>query len=690
MLKGFKFKALSSFLGVFTLIFSLGLGVINVQNQQFFNQKAADPPTAAQKIAEISKSIGDQTNPNIVNYASENLGYKFNYDKNYWTLEGADPTQSNLQKFNLVLNKNAGIAEVEFNVFPNPTKDSLDELAIKIAKANGAISIDKVRKQGTDYYKLGIESRFLNQISTYEEYVTVSGNNYYVITVKSGSFGNSSALAEQLINSFSYSSASDLVKGSETSFPESVNLDDSKIVELTKPSVLQIAHLFCNDIKLSDTSGLKYLKSSYKVCDGSLGSGFIINKDGYIATNGHVVKQYPDSALVQTLLSDNPFSQSFFIDLLRDVSAIQLGAEISEEGAKTLLSQAKSDPAYFESFVTLIYKMIQEKVLTVTPNSHKYYVKLANDPMIINQEKIQTDFLNAITPSKTILEASLVNSNYPNPLSVEGVLNDKKELGSDIAIIKINTPGNLIFPSLNLGTTEGLKEGSEVIVIGYPGLVSGSDPKSIINISSSATPTITKGIVSAIKTDHGGLKLIQVDASIDHGNSGGPAINSKGEVIGIATYGIGSQSGNFNFLRDIEDLKNLANGNSVVLAASPTYIEWSQGLGYFWRGHYKHAVLPFDKVEASYPIHPLVSDYVTDSQTAIEKGQDQSDILFLILHDQKSQIIALGFVLIGIVGGMLFVKKNKRQNPPTDTTPTQIVPVQSPTTFTPQAPPSTI
>jgi S1-C subfamily serine protease len=43
--------------------------------------------------------------------------------------------------------------------------------------------------------------------------------------------------------------------------------------------------------------------------------------------------------------------------------------------------------------------------------------------------------------------------------------------------------------------------------------------------------TVTKGIVSAVRGDY-----IQTDAQISHGNSGGPLLNTRGEVLGITTY----------------------------------------------------------------------------------------------------------------------------------------------------------
>ncbi|MBK7432033.1 MAG: trypsin-like peptidase domain-containing protein [Bacteroidetes bacterium] len=51
------------------------------------------------------------------------------------------------------------------------------------------------------------------------------------------------------------------------------------------------------------------------------------------------------------------------------------------------------------------------------------------------------------------------------------------------------------------------------------------------------TSTLTKGIVSGIR-DFDGIHMIQTDVKINSGNSGGPLINEKGEVVGMSTMKI--------------------------------------------------------------------------------------------------------------------------------------------------------
>ncbi|HEY4541884.1 MAG TPA: DegQ family serine endoprotease, partial [Noviherbaspirillum sp.] len=98
---------------------------------------------------------------------------------------------------------------------------------------------------------------------------------------------------------------------------------------------------------------------------------------------------------------------------------------------------------------------------------------------------------------------------------------------TDVAVVKID--GNNL-PRLTVGDPNRLRVGEWVIAIGSPfGLEN----------------TVTAGIVSAKARDTGDyLPLIQTDVAVNPGNSGGPLINMRGEVIGINSQ-IYSRSGGF-------------------------------------------------------------------------------------------------------------------------------------------------
>lgn len=103
---------------------------------------------------------------------------------------------------------------------------------------------------------------------------------------------------------------------------------------------------------------------------------------------------------------------------------------------------------------------------------------------------------------------------------------------SDIAVLKIVPNEGVTLIPMELGNSDELVVGEGVVAIGCPAGVE-------------FIGTVTDGIVSAINRnveitdDYGNVQknmtLIQTNATINHGNSGGPLINSRGQVIGINT-----------------------------------------------------------------------------------------------------------------------------------------------------------
>ena len=88
------------------------------------------------------------------------------------------------------------------------------------------------------------------------------------------------------------------------------------------------------------------------------------------------------------------------------------------------------------------------------------------------------------------------------------------------------------------------QQGSAIYAVGFPGV---GDILSDTAAHTSEEATITDGIISAIRNftiEQGGapVKLLQVNAAINSGNSGGPLFNAKGEVIGINTYKVNADS----------------------------------------------------------------------------------------------------------------------------------------------------
>lgn len=134
------------------------------------------------------------------------------------------------------------------------------------------------------------------------------------------------------------------------------------------------------------------------------------------------------------------------------------------------------------------------------------------------------------------------------------------DMGNDLALLKVNQTG--LKPAV-FADPKSIRIGDEVVAIGFA-----------LNLDGG--PTVTRGIVSALNrtlvNDDGALDgLIQTDAAISSGNSGGPLLNSRAQIIGINTAVFQSSSevavNNVGFaisvsevLPVIEELRSVATG----------------------------------------------------------------------------------------------------------------------------------
>ncbi len=127
-----------------------------------------------------------------------------------------------------------------------------------------------------------------------------------------------------------------------------------------------------------------------------------------------------------------------------------------------------------------------------------------------------------------------------------------KDATNDVALLKVEGEN---LPYTNLGSSDELAVGDMVVAIGNP--------------LGELTSTLTVGYVSAkdriVNTDGTVINMLQTDAAINSGNSGGPLFNTKGEVIGIVTAKYSSSS---NAAASIEGLGFAIPMDDIVMILS--------------------------------------------------------------------------------------------------------------------------
>jgi len=133
---------------------------------------------------------------------------------------------------------------------------------------------------------------------------------------------------------------------------------------------------------------------------------------------------------------------------------------------------------------------------------------------------------------------------------------ESRDADVDVALLKIKAQN---FPYLSMGDSDQLSSGSKVFALGAPEGFAFSASEGIV----SAVRTVKQ-----IKNDVGleldlgaNVRVVQTDAAITHGNSGGPLIDKTGKVVGLSSFGI--SKGKRGVYQDVEGLNFAIASNDV-------------------------------------------------------------------------------------------------------------------------------
>lgn len=155
-----------------------------------------------------------------------------------------------------------------------------------------------------------------------------------------------------------------------------------------------------------------------------------------------------------------------------------------------------------------------------------------------NREVESTGSGFIISPDGLIVTNEHVASSSASSIQVtlsDGEVYEAELIGSDeltdLAVLRIKEGGP--FPYLNFGNSEDVMVGEWSIAVGNP-----------FGLFRDGQATVTVGVVSGTKRDFKPdpndpriyVDMIQTDAAINRGNSGGPLVNAAGEVIGVNTF----------------------------------------------------------------------------------------------------------------------------------------------------------
>ena len=340
-----------------------------------------------------------------------------------------------------------------------------------------------------------------------------------------------------------------------------------------------------------------------------VGSGFIVTPDGYVITNAHVVDE-----------NDNDTKRSF---------AQQAFQEIMDDDVKTL-EQAMGR------------KMTEEEAKALN-NANSWYF---SQTLEVGEIEKEFSIVLGISGDKgkiipQTIPAKLVTKGAPIP-------------GKDVAILKMT--GKHTYPTIRMGNDKEMRVGDQVYVLGYPAVATFHP---LISEESISEASLTRGLVSAKKNMKDGWEVLQTDASITHGNSGGPVMNEYGEVIGLATFGSidyqrQAEVQGMNFIVPSTIVYEYIDKAKIEPLMSDISMVYEDAMDFYDDSRFKKALEKFDEVKTMNPSFPFIDKMIRDTEKNIEKGLDKEPKDMMMYYYIGGGAVVLVLILF------LIVRKRKK------------------------------
>ena len=404
-----------------------------------------------------------------------------------------------------------------------------------------------------------------------------------------------------------------------------------RAVDIAKPAVVRIftqlnAQL---SVHFSLTQSVTFPQTGSGYILTLSGSGTFISAHGDILTADHVVNPPHDQQLSQLLDMQAASDVATYINQNLKPSSPVTQDQVTQELTS---GQLPSDPSYATAASEVFLSTDYTGPLTVTDIN-----------AVPQQFQARVDRIEA-----------------------ESAVNAK-----DVAIVHVDMHDTA---SVQLGDSSSVQQQDTLTIIGFPGNGDVSTlPTNVL------TSSVNQIIVSSIKTTDQGAQLIQVGGNVEHGDSGGPALDSNGNVVGIVSFGLASPNspGNTEFLQASNSARDLAQSLHLDTTPGPFEKAWSQAFndyGASTPGHWHKAQQELGAIHTNYPQFNAIQPYLAYAQAQAQKenvpqsqpsSQPQttpgsSPSVWIIL---AAAVAVLVILVLGLLVLMLRRRENKRSVP---------------------------
>jgi S1-C subfamily serine protease len=334
---------------------------------------------------------------------------------------------------------------------------------------------------------------------------------------------------------------------------------------------------------------------------GGSGSGFIVHPDGWIMTSGHVVAPTYDRKQLDH-------------DLLRNGAIAALVKHFQVQALRSLYRDEELDR----------------------------YIKILADA-------------GALQNIAVVNEVELSNGEKL-PFQIARFSPTQDQGGADLALIRVARKN---LPSLALGDSDSTRVGQSIWSVGYPAVASSTDDVigGWLSRDSDLEATFNPGIITALKSDSNNTPVFQTNVAIYRGNSGGPAVNPEGKVIGISTWGHTSAE-SIKFLVPIDVAKKLLAETKVPANIDGEFnVHYHAALEAAYDGEWLEAKRNLVHATVLYPNSPDLIRFRRDTDRAVKA------MPLWQLHPGITTLFVVGISLVLALGTTALVRSRRPQIP---------------------------
>ncbi len=340
-----------------------------------------------------------------------------------------------------------------------------------------------------------------------------------------------------------------------------------RAVDIARPAIVRIITSISGHLDVQFPSGqtVTFPQSGQTYQEQLSGTGTFITSSGDILTADHVVSPPPQ--------------------VLQDAAAQDVATYISQHPNTGVQAASATQ--------------VDQALTTNQLKSTAHYDQKSSEVFLT------TDYVGPLTATTLSTVPSTMHS------AVDKIEKESPFDQMDVAVIHAPFQDT---PSVQLGDLSNVQVQDPLTIIGFPGNGDVNDLPQ--NLFTSSVNDIT---VSSIKTTQSGAPLIQVGGNVEHGDSGGPALDHQGNVVGIVSFGLSSSSspGSTSFLQASNSARSLITALNLNTTPGTFQKLWNKAFTDYASstpGHWHTAQQEFQQIATSYPQFKAITPYLTYAQ----------------------------------------------------------------------------